>query len=74
MRHNDTTIFHYEHCAPLSIFNMLTQLFFMVRLFSESEILKMIDILQTNKVIVMIFATLVTRAISDDRLKRNRLR
>ena len=30
MRHNDTTIFHNMHCAPLSIFNLLTQLFFMV--------------------------------------------
>ena len=30
----------------------------------------MIDILQNAKVIVMIFATLVAEAISDDRLKR----
>ena len=30
----------------------------------------MIDILQTDKVIVMIFKTLVAGAISEDRLKR----
>ena len=33
MRHNDmndTKIFHYVHYAPLSIYNVLTQPFFMV--------------------------------------------
>ena len=71
MRHNDTTIFHYVYCAPLSIFNVLTQPFFVVKaIFCESRKWKMIDILQTGKVIVMIFATLVAGAFSDDRLKR----
>ena len=64
-------IFHYVHCAPLSIFNLLTQPFCVVLvIFSESRNMKMIDILQKDKVIVMIFATLVTGAISDDRLKK----
>ena len=35
MHHNDTIIFHYMHCAPLSIFNVLTQPFF----FSVSDFL-----------------------------------
>ena len=30
MHHNGTTIFHYVHCASLSIFNVLTRTFFVL--------------------------------------------
>ena len=30
MRHNNTTIFRYMHCAPLSIFSFLTRPFYPV--------------------------------------------
>ena len=30
MRHNGTTIFHYVHCASLSVFNVLTRPYFVL--------------------------------------------
>ena len=53
--HNESTIFHYVYCAHLSIFNVLTRPFLCCKwFFSESRKWKMIDILKTDKVIVMI--------------------
>ena len=71
MRHNDTTIFHYVHCGPLSIFNMLTQPFFrVVSDFLVSQKNEKWLIFYKQIVIMMIFATLVAGAFSDDRLQR----
>ena len=36
MRHKDATIFHYVHCVPLSIFNVLTVIF-SVKVTGENE-------------------------------------
>ena len=57
MCHTYTTIFCYTHCVPLSIFNMLTQPFFVVEVNGEKW--KVIDILQMAKDIVMVFAQLL---------------
>ena len=35
-RHNDATIFHYAHCVSLSIFNVLTQSFSVLKVFAEN--------------------------------------
>ena len=35
-RHNDATIFHYAHCVSLSIFNVFTQSFSMLKVFAEN--------------------------------------
>ena len=42
VRHKDTTIFHYVHCVSLSIFNVLTQSFSVLKVFAEN--VKNIDI------------------------------
>ena len=36
MHHNDPTIFHYAHCVSLSIFNVLTQSFSVLKVFAEN--------------------------------------
>ena len=36
VRHKDATIFHYEHCVSLSIFNALTQSFSVLKVFAEN--------------------------------------
>ena len=37
MHHKDATIFHYVHCVPLSIFNVLTQSFPVLKVTQENE-------------------------------------
>ena len=36
VRHKDATILHYVHCASLSIFNVLTQSFSVLKVFAEN--------------------------------------
>ena len=73
MHHNDTTIFHYVLCAPLNIYLQRSDtaiLRVVSDILASHKNEKMTDILQTDKVVVLIFSTLVTGAISKDRLKR----
>ena len=42
VRHKDATILHYVHCVSLSIFNVLTQSFSVLKVFAEN--VKKIDI------------------------------
>ena len=36
VHHKDATIFHYVHCVSLSIFNVLTQSFSVLKVFAEN--------------------------------------
>ena len=36
VRHKDATIFHYVHCVSLSIFNVLTHSFSVLKVFAEN--------------------------------------
>ena len=53
MRHNDATIFHYAHCVSLSILNVSTQSFSVLKSFCRK--CKKIDISQTNTARGLIF-------------------
>ena len=44
VRHKDVTIFHYVHCVSLSIFNVLTLSFSVLKISAENE--KKMDIWQ----------------------------
>ena len=46
VRHKDATIFHYVHCVSISIFNVLTPSFSVLKVFDEN--VKKIDIWQMN--------------------------
>ena len=37
VRHKDATIFHYVHCVSLSILNVLTQSFSVLKVFAEKK-------------------------------------